>query len=146
MNDELKEILNGFKEILDNPTTTDECYDGRIIEIDRSYDLDLDEIKTLLDYITNLQHTEDLYNQLLKDYDDLQQENERLKEKSINEVLKNDFDMCVKDLKKANKKIEKLEDCKSRIEKAVEYIKTRIDSSKAGKWELLDILNGRSDE
>lgn len=47
----------------------------------------------------------------LKDYiTNLQQENERLKEKSINEVLKNDFDMCVKDLKKANKKIEKLED------------------------------------
>lgn len=55
MNDEIKEILDGFKEILDNPTTIDECCDGRIIEIDRSYDLYLDEIKALLDYITNLQ-------------------------------------------------------------------------------------------
>ena len=55
MSEDIKEILDGFKEILDNPTTTDECYDGRIIEIDRSYDLDLDEIKLLLDYITNLQ-------------------------------------------------------------------------------------------
>lgn len=62
--------------------------------------IDSEEAKLLIDYITNLQ-----------------QENERLKEKSINEVLKNDFDMCVKDLKKANKKIEKLEDYKSRIEK-----------------------------
>lgn len=56
MNEEIKEILDGFKEILDNPTTSDECYDGRIIVIDRSYDLDLDEIKLLLDYITNLQN------------------------------------------------------------------------------------------
>ena len=69
MNNAIKEILDGFKEILDNPTTSDECYDGRIIVIDRSYDLDLDEIKLLLDYITNLQHIEDLYNQLLNDYD-----------------------------------------------------------------------------
>jgi len=55
MKDEIKEILDGFKEVLDNPTTSDECYDGRVIVIDRSYDLDLDEIKLLLDYINNLQ-------------------------------------------------------------------------------------------
>lgn len=38
-----------------------------------------EEDTILLNYITNLQHTEDLYNQLLKDYDELQEENERLK-------------------------------------------------------------------
>lgn len=37
--------------------------------------------KQIIDYINNLQHIEDLYNQLLKDYDELQQENELLRRK-----------------------------------------------------------------
>ncbi len=41
--------------------------------------IDSQEAKLLLDYINNLQHTEDLYNQLLKDYDELQKENNNLK-------------------------------------------------------------------
>ena len=94
MNDEIKEI--SYK--LDSISNGAYNNDGYV-------DLKQDEAHLLLDYITNLQ-----------------QENERLKEKSINEVLRNDFDMCVKDLKKANKKIEKLEDYKSRIEKALTYL------------------------
>lgn len=54
MNNELKEILD-FKENADYKK------------------LSCDEIAILKDYITNLQHTEDLYNQLLKDYDELQE-------------------------------------------------------------------------
>ena len=59
MNKEIEELLNNFQEILDNPTTTDECYDGRIIEIDRSYDLEQDEIKLLLSYIEKLENNRD---------------------------------------------------------------------------------------
>ena len=88
MNDEIKEILETIKKCI-------ETNDDNI----ESFLIDIEKWKDLLDYITNLQ-----------------QENERLKEKSINEVLKNDFNMCVKDLKKAEKKIEKLEDYKSKNE------------------------------
>lgn len=58
-NKEIEELLNNFQEILKNPTTTDECYDGRIIEIDRSYDLEQDEIKLLLSYIEQLENNRD---------------------------------------------------------------------------------------
>jgi hypothetical protein len=62
--------------------------------------------------------------------------------------------MCVKDLKKANKKIEKLEDYKSRCEKAVEYINYYGTTPEENDdttcrhilKSLLNILNGRSDE
>ena len=115
--------------------------------------IDSQEAKLLIDYITNLQQQ---YEGAILVGKELNKENERLKEKSINEVLKNDFDMCVKDLKKANKKIEKLEDYKSRCEKAVEYIKKQTTDEDTGRdlgysdnidYEyLLNILNGRSDE
>lgn len=127
--DEIKEILNAFKEILDNPTTSDECYDGRIIEINRSYDLDLDEIKTLLDYITNLQ-----------------QENERLL-KQLEDVSLDEANI------RADLMLEQV-DYKARCEKAIEYIqKTKfcdndecciLNETWFGK-KLLNILNG-SDE
>lgn len=59
MNGEIKEILR--KDFED--TFRKEFVD---IILELSY-------SNLLDYITNLKHTEDLYNQLLKDYDELQQ-------------------------------------------------------------------------
>lgn len=81
----------------------------------------------------------------------LQQENERLKEKSINEVLKNDFDMCVKDLKKANKKIEKAFEIAKDLKQFV--YDELVDRNVCGATEthdkiinLLNILNGGSDE
>ena len=123
MKDEIKEILNGFKEILDNPTTTDECYDGRIIEIDRSYDLDLDEIKVLLDYITNLQ-----------------EENERLE---ISLLAQEELSM--NEYYKAN-------NYKSRIDKAIEYIKEwqsfpHTNGSTHNELKnLLNILTGGNEE
>ena len=77
-NKEIEELLNNFQEILKNPTTTDECYDGRIIEIDRSYDLEQDEIKLLLSYIEQLQkkaelgeHYKHLYSEVKKQKDDV---------------------------------------------------------------------------
>ena len=54
-NKEIEELLNNFQEILDNPTTTDEGCDGRIIKIDRYYDLEQDEIKILLSHIEQLE-------------------------------------------------------------------------------------------
>ena len=65
-NKQVEELFNNFQEILDNPTTTEECYDGRIIEIDRSYDLEVDEIKLLLSYIRELEEE----NKELKDIAD----------------------------------------------------------------------------
>lgn len=98
-----------------------------------SIKLNKEKLNQLLDYITNLKHTEDLYNQLLKDYDELQYENERLKEK-INEVV--------------NKQqlLEEKFNYKSRIEKAVEYIEDKMELTKECPQDLLNILNGRSDE
>ena len=58
-NKEIEELLKNFQEVFDNPTTTDECYDGRIIEIDRTYDLEQDEIKLLLSYIEQLENNRD---------------------------------------------------------------------------------------
>lgn len=66
--------------------------------------------KMLLDYITNLQHTEDLYNQLLKDYDELEQAYQELKDSK--QWWNNRFNAVQRDY----------EEYKSRIEKAVEYI------------------------
>ena len=88
----------------------------------------------MIDYITNLQ-----------------QENERLKEKSINEVLKNDFNMCVKDLKKANKKIEKAVEIAKDLKQFVydELVNRNVSGATETHSriiDLLNILNGRSDE
>lgn len=158
MNDELKNILDEFM----NFDFNSQWERMEINEYERNI---------LKDYITNLQQRVEQYenpddmtlfymwlDEKAKDkMKNLQQENEKLKEKSINEVLKNDFDMCVKDLKKANKKIEKLEDYKSCCEKAVEYINEngiykkfrfneRIYYSEYLINQVLNILNGRSDE
>lgn len=111
-----------------------------------------EERKKMADYITNLQ-----------------QENERLKEK--NKMLQEDawrnndnlMEMVKEELEKSNcEECEICEDYKSRIEKAVEYIEKNqykaktITSYAYGSMDiyeiccesndLLDILNGRSDE
>ncbi len=139
MKDEIKEILDGFKEILDNPTTSDECYDGRIIVIDRSYDLDLDEIKLLLDYITNLQEelkeTADLCSkhfvkiQTLKtNIKELQEENEFLKLSNPEMNLEhsrvvNENKRKINNLRKHNKQLQNQLQQKENIIKEVrEYI------------------------
>lgn len=104
--------------------------------------------KILLDYITNLQQKEELFEKIVYKYDELKQENERLKEKSINEVLKIDFDMCVKDLKKANKKIEKANEIAKDLKQFV--YDELVDRNVSGATEthdkiinLLNTLNGK---
>ena len=146
MNDEIKEILNKLKYVVDN----------QIIEFETDYNPDniddnvcpliSNECKLLLDYITNLQHTEDLYNQLLKDYDELQQENERLKElcDKYEEEHNNEFQCWKRDRKE-------LLDKRARIEKAVEITQNLLNTENSGYYKIifqkqLDVLNGRSDE
>lgn len=102
--------------------------------------LSCDEIAILRDYITNLH-----------------QENERLKDQNINEILKKDLEICTKQYKKSDEKIKKLEkrnkeiyegflatqeemsDYATRIDKAIEYIEGSyfLDFS-----EIIDILRG----
>ena len=82
MNDEIKEILEDWKIGIESGK---DKYGIKVDGIGYTWK----ELKTLLDYITNLQHTEDLYNQLLKDYDELQQENERLKQNQVR-ILNNE--------------------------------------------------------
>lgn len=108
--------------------------------------------------MNNLQHTEDLYKQLLKDYDELQQELAKEKEEkdSWQRVAIRYFN-STEDyrLKYFNTR----EDYKARIEKAVELIKDNYlyyedrleDSIIKERYKkyiqiLLDILNGRSGE
>lgn len=130
MNDEIKEHMQN-------------CIDR-----EESCLLNSDNTKILLDYITNLQHTEDLYNQLLKDYDELEQAYQELKDSK--QWWNNRFNVVQRDY----------EDYKSRCEKAVEYMKKHIEKCNIdgceGKFDnfdiftkpqkLLNILNGRSDE
>lgn len=152
----------------------------------------------LIYYINYLQHIEDLYNQLLKDYDELLQENERLKQNQVKvlnrirdfihsskcEITEGSYcdnkhsqywTMFKEFAEELQDKIkgfdtkdyvyilkwreqellsqeEQLKDYKSRIEKAVEYIKADyINGLVDGlSWLevqiLVKILNGRSDE
>lgn len=122
-----------------------------------------DEIKEILDDLKNTGY-EKLAKNIIDYITNLQQENERLKidnkilkQNNINEVLRNDFDMCVKDLKKANKKIEKLENYKSRIDKTIEFINEYCKYNKitvnGNKYydeyilnNVIDILRGEDNE
>ena len=130
MNDEIKEILEYFKVGID-----------KLCISKPDFSISYNDVKILLDYITNLQ-----------------QENERL-DTHLGE-LQNAIDiiakllgvpegMCVEDV------YDKVKDYKSRIEKAVAYIKEQykwIEESDE-RWQpvldnkkILNILNGRSDE
>ena len=71
---------------------------------------------------------------------------------NINEILKNDYDLCCKELKKATKKIEKqdkeIERLNNIIDKAIEYIENDLKSflySIEYKI-LLDILKGEGND
>lgn len=79
---------------------------------------------------------------------ELKKENERLKEKSINEVLRNDFDMCVKDLKKVNKKIEKATKDLFELKDIIYKPETRDENIPIQQKisSIIKQLNGRSDK
>ena len=147
MNDEIREILDYLKNDDYSPVFVDEGCD------DTPYKLfDEIEVKLLLDYITNLQKEiqkkEAMYDSLAVDYRLAQEENERLKikcdflvGKKLAEIDKNAKQIKIKAIEH--------EDYKSRVEKAVEYIKDRFDEDK-GVWiidcyDLLNILQNGSD-
>ena len=157
MNDEIKEILDKLNYLVKNemswwenytvfsPKDTKQLLDyiTNLQEKVKPYETGYingvhDERERNKAEITNLQHTEDLYNQLLKDYDELEEAYQELND-SIT-WWNNRFNAVQRDY----------EDYKSRIEKAVEYIKEAHEQD--FMWlpifekELLDILNGRSDE
>lgn len=143
MKDEIKGILNQLEKVKDGV--------GTFIGIDNK------GANLLLDCITNLQqenerlkvkYNEEKSHQINYNYF------ETLYSKSTKEIVIDDLVWKCEELDNFKKEYEKLyiekEDYKSRIEKAVEYIKDRFDEDK-GIWiidcyELLNILNGRSDE
>ena len=162
-NKEIEELLNNFQEVLDNPTTTDECYDGRIIEIDRSYDLEQDEIKLLLSCIKQLKNrNKELYEGFMATQEELTDyatKNEQLEKE--NKELKDRNEINIDRNIEAYKIVEQLENNR---DKAIEYIENMPYLQETDKeyedmngniyftykeWddsELLNILKGDSDE
>ena len=105
-----------------------------------------DEIKEILEEIDNKIIPNEHWNKI-KDYiTNLQEENE-----SLGEQISNSLKLCEELIKEKDKLynhlcLEMRKDDKKIIKKAIDYIKTRVDSSKASKYELLDILNGGDEE
>lgn len=117
MKEEIKEILDNLEKVKNGV--------GTFIGIDSKC------ANLLLDYITNLQ-----------------QENERLKETNVY-CNRTDCVGRIKDSKKYDSVYQEKEDYKSRIEKAFELLKRYTDNESnyyVPVFELIDILNGRSDE
>ena len=83
---------------------------------------------TVLDLIKEKRHLEDLYNQLLKDYDELQEENERLK-KQLEYLRTDEYLNQVKWERNFNETMNK--ELNTRIEKAVVKLK-EIKRNKQG--------------
>lgn len=133
MNNEIKEILN---------------YLAFLEDIDTQK-----KVKKVADYITNLEECHKNMFDINLENDkliwDLQNENEKLKD-TLNKIMASDGEKTtpVLDL------IKEKEDYKSRSQKAIEYInehETRYNNNYyfedfTSTNELLDILNGRSDE
>ena len=143
-NDEIKEILKFLKVGID-----------KLCISKPDFSISYNDVKILLDYITNLQQKEELFEKIVYKYDELKQENERLKRqlnckeyfsstmpKDTEFVIltKNNYDRQQKDIQL------ELIDYKSRCEKAVEYIKINFVEDIITVKTLLNILNGRSDE
>lgn len=152
-NKEIEELLNNFQEVLDNPTTTDECYDGRIIEIDRSYDLEQDEIKLLLSYIEQLQTNVKDCKQKLEQYenpDDLTLFYMWLDTKAQDKMkqLENKCESLLEDRKELLNAVNILQNNR---DKALEYIEKHNFMSDwgsciFGEANLYDIIKGDSDD
>lgn len=129
MNNEIKEILDKLKFVIDNPTLEDEVGDEQVAIINYT-ELNAEESKQLLDYITNLR----------EENEDLREENKEA----------HDFDETMKDIKdnliaRINRqeceihnlkaKLEMYENgvyfssendkLQERIDKAIEYVKSK---------------------
>lgn len=159
--DEIKEITKVDKQILDkiehilaselNCEEYDKFY-NYFNEIKKpNIIIDIKDDANIKDYITNLQQKEELFEKIVYKYDELKQENERLKETNVY-CNRTDCVGRIKDSKKYDSVYQEKEDYKSRCEKALKL----AESYELGKYdysipaggiiELKDILNGRSDE
>ena len=137
MKKEIKEILDYWKFYINEPNNY------------KLLNVHFDEIKKVLDYITNLQQIEQNHKEtnatLMSELAKLEEENERLKE-----LNKNASKVCMAEHRYGVDKAEEARDYKYRCEKAIEYIKKSIDNSQPfyeylfgdenGKVENLDIL------
>ena len=143
MNDEIKEILNYFKDDIEflEKELINTNFLGRYITI---RDKECGYLKKLLDYITNLQHTKEYLGEVLYEKD---KELEKLNNKIKHYEETQTFGDYVKE-------VNLLVDYKSRCEKAVEYLKNNcyigdcINTYEAiDITNVMDILNGKgSDE
>ena len=146
MSDEIKEIINSLKFVIDNPTLEDEVGDEQVAIINYT-ELNAEESKQLLDYITNLQEELEITNKKWE-------QDKMFCENRLIEIL---------ELKEENRQTKLLKDkyqlekevYKSRIDKAVDYITTEqlYTNYQWGKSQyakilkdLLNILNGDEDE
>ena len=135
MKDEnIKEILDRMKELVKHK------YDKEI----HTYNL-FDDIQSLLDYITNLQEeNEELrednfaYHQLMKMQNKREYRSKFLKDfqKEYGENVFPDYDEIYK----------RYDNYKTRNELAIEYINKNYDTDIEDVFELLEILQGKSDE
>ena len=154
MNNEVKEILDSLYELMEEYKEDKKICPGM--------GLNWKDWTILLDYITNLQQENEkdieMLNDIIKEQDmklnDLQQENERLKElvNPKTQIFIDTQDMEERYGEELYKEyLEKqLEDFKSRIDKAIEYIENedidvcmiRYNDIYDTKKELLNILRG----
>ena len=131
MKDEIKEILDRLEKIGFYANVPKEL-------VYMTTNITPQECKTLLDYITNLQkyYNDNVneYEELIVKYSNLQEENENLKEE-INNIIR--IEITKKELQEENERLKELNVCvgcnnnpdyKSRIEKAIEYIKNGLNA------------------
>ena len=128
MNDEIREILDKLKDTADTSffavCSSQEELDKMPKSITKILSIPSKDAKILLDYITNLQQEiqkkEAMYDSLAVDYRLAQEENERLKEENKQIFSKvNDDELLISNAMN----YAEAQDYKSRVEKAVEYIK-----------------------
>lgn len=151
MNKEIKEILDSWKLGIEKGIDKNGIYVGGLC-------YSWEQLSLLLDYITNLQQENHELKSKLECYengvyysskvDELEQENERLKETNVY-CNRTDCVGRIKDSRKYNSIYQEKEDYKSRCEKASEYIKEHYPTSTINdqddKYNLLNILQNGSD-
>ena len=144
MNDEIKKILDYWQFYINEPNNY------------KLLNVYFDEIKKVLDYITNLQQEINKLTAESTEWEskcyDLQQENERLKEKIkfLRKELSFIYDINHHNLGERIRLGKEKEDYKSRCEKAIEVIKNKYpvlcESEGDFKEELLNILQNGSEK
>lgn len=116
MNNEIKEILDKLSN-RKQETLIQGLRECQLKDIEHPFITKEEYIDKILDYITNLQERCEYL--------------ERSNNRREDDILY---------------KRQEISDLEDKIDKAIEYLNTRVDSSKAGKYELLNILQGSDKE